>query len=90
MDDKWFVWADGPDAQGRAVVHMFRSWTGHKMAEVRLQIPVDGEGRLTEADSHFTEIIWESASDRHAGVTEEGAKVMVKIVCKWCMNASLP
>lgn len=28
MEDKWIVFADGPDDVGRATVHMCRSWTG--------------------------------------------------------------
>lgn len=29
-EDKWFVYADGPDAEGHIRLHMHRSWTGKK------------------------------------------------------------
>ena len=90
MEDKWFVYADGPDAQGQAVVHMFRSWTGRKMVEVKVQVPVDKEGGFVDADSSITEITWESNQERYRDQTKEGAKSMVKEVCNWCMNVSLP
>ena len=51
MEDKWFVYADGLDAQGDAVVHMFRSWTGYKMAELKIKAPLDENDRISKADS---------------------------------------
>ena len=44
MEDKWFVYVDGSDAQGNAVVHMFRSWTENKMAELKIHVPLDDDG----------------------------------------------
>jgi hypothetical protein len=29
-EDKWFVYADGPDPEGHIRLHMHRSWTGKK------------------------------------------------------------
>lgn len=84
MEDKWIVYADGPDEQGRATVHMLRSWTGHKMAELKLQVPDD------EGDAHFVEIVWESSQERYRNQTEEGAKAMAREVCRWCLNVTLP
>lgn len=60
MEDKWVVYADGPDAQGNAVVHMFRSWTRHKMAELKIKVPLDEDGEFMEEDLEITEIMWES------------------------------
>ena len=37
MEDKWFVSADGPDAAGRAKLHIHRSWTGFKVAELDIR-----------------------------------------------------
>jgi hypothetical protein len=90
MEDKWFVYADGPDAQGNAILHMYRSWTGFKMAELKLVIELDEAGEFAEKDSYFTEITWESDTERMKGQTEEKAKTMVKEVCKWCMDIQLP
>jgi hypothetical protein len=38
MEDKWFVYADGPDGpdgSGAFVVNLHRSWTGFKVVELR-------------------------------------------------------
>jgi hypothetical protein len=90
MEDKWFVYADGPDAQGNAILHMYRSWTGFKMAEVKLVIELDEDGEFAEKDPYFTEITWESDAERIKGQTEEQAKTMAKEVCNWCMDVELP
>lgn len=90
MEDKWFVYADGPDTQGNAILHMYRSWTGFKMAEVKLVIELDEDGKLAEKDAFFTEITWESDPERLREKTEEEAKTMVKEVCNWCMDVQLP
>ena len=83
MEDKWIVFADGPDKQGRATVHMLRSWTRHKMVELKLQVPDD------EGDAHIVEIVWESSQERYRDQTEEGAKAMAREVCRWCLNVVL-
>jgi hypothetical protein len=89
MEDKWFVYADGPDAEGNAVVHMFRSWTGHKMAELKIKVPLDDDGEFIEEDSKITEITWESSEERHKSQTEEGAKAMARQVCNWVLDVKL-
>ncbi len=90
MEDKWFIYADGPDAQGNASLHMFRSWTGHKMLELKLIIGTDESGEIGKGDAHFTEIVWESDEDRYRGQTEEGAKSMALEICRWCLGVELP
>ena len=90
MEDKWVVYADGPDAQGRAVIHMCRSWTGHKMLELKLQLPTEDDGPFVDGDAWFTEIIWESSQERYRNQTEAGAKELAKQVCEWCIDVSLP
>lgn len=89
MDDKWFVYADGPDAGGNAVVYMVRSWTGYKLVELKVKVPVDKNGKLTEEDSKITEITWESNQERYTGRTEEAAKKMAKEVCNWILHVKL-
>ena len=89
MEDKWFVYADGPDAQGNAVVHMFRSWTGYKMVELKIKVPLDDDGEFEEEDSKVTEITWESSKERHRDQTEEGAKSMAREVCNWVLDVKL-
>lgn len=86
MEDKWIVYAEGPDTNGRAVVYMCRSWTRHMMIELKLQMPSDGG----DGDAHFVEIVWESSQERYRGQTKEGAKGLAKEVCRWCMDVTLP
>ncbi|OCL08812.1 hypothetical protein AOQ84DRAFT_33569 [Glonium stellatum] len=89
MEDKWFVYAGGPDAQGDAAVHMFRSWTGYKMIELKIKVSLDENGKLTGADSRITAITWESSEEKCGDQTEEGAKVMAREVCNWVMDVNL-
>ena len=56
MEDKWVMYAEGPDVNGRTVVYMCHSWTGHMMVELRLQMPSDENGY----DALIVEIVWES------------------------------
>ena len=44
MDDKWFIYSQGPDALGKLKVHFHRSWTGVKIVEVFVVIDVKGSG----------------------------------------------
>lgn len=94
MEDKWFVYADGPDVHGDAVVHMCRSWTGYRMVEVKIKVPCrdgDGEGEgADEVDARIVEITYESSPERCRGQTEEGAKTMAREVCRWVMEVKLP
>ncbi|KAL2821137.1 hypothetical protein BJX63DRAFT_427815 [Aspergillus granulosus] len=88
MEDKWFVYADGPDASGDASLHLFRSWTGFKVAEVKIKVPVDGEGSI-KGDARMIEIIWEANNERIRNQTEKSVKSMVVEVCKWVLDAHL-
>ena len=86
MEDKWFVYTEGPDTSGEAVTYFARSWTGYSMAEVKMQtLGGTSDGK---AGARFTEIIWESSPERYRSQTEDGAKTMVKEVLKWCMGVS--
>ncbi|KAF4626584.1 hypothetical protein G7Y89_g11578 [Cudoniella acicularis] len=89
MDNKWFVYADGPDARGNAVVYMVRSWTGYKLVELKIKVPVDEDGKFAEEDSKITEITWESSQERYTDQTEEGAKEMAREVCNWVLDVKL-
>ena len=88
MEDKWFVYTDGPDAHGRATMHLCRSWTGHKMAEVEIHIPLSNDGGLLDEPSQFTQIVWESSEDHRRDPSEQDTKDMVLEVCRWCMDVS--
>jgi hypothetical protein len=43
MEDKWFVYADGPDDAGHARLHLHRSWTGSKVVELEIRTTGDEE-----------------------------------------------
>ena len=90
MEDKWFVYTDGPDAQGNSVIHMHRSWTGYKNIEARFLVKKDDDGNVMEEDAYFTEIMWESSNAKVQGLTEDTAKERAKEVFKWCMDVRLP
>lgn len=89
MDNKWFVYADGPDARGNAVVYLVRSWTAYKLVELKVKVPVGEDGKLVEEDSKITEITWESSQERYKGRTEEAAKKMAREVCNWVLEVNL-
>ncbi|MCJ1251614.1 hypothetical protein MMC30_008849 [Trapelia coarctata] len=90
MEDKWIVYTDGPDAEGRAVVHFHRSWTGYKFVE--LEIEVDREagvsGGEVEGSARIVKIVFEPHEDLD-GRTEE-AKRTAREVCRWVLNVELP
>ena len=90
MEDKWVVYADGPDAEGRAMVHMIRSWTRSKIIE----IVIDGAGNYGEKEMEvqprITGITWESSKDVVRIQDEKGAKAMARETCNWVLGVALP
>ena len=86
MEEKWFVYTDSPDAEGNAVVHMFRSWTGFPIAEVKLKLVMGDNGQQQDFGVKFTELVWESDDERIRSQTEERAKEMVLSVCTWVLG----
>jgi hypothetical protein len=59
------------------------------MAELKIRVPLDDDGKFAEEDSKITEITWESDPERHTNQTEEGAKDMVGKVCNWVLDMNL-
>lgn len=84
MEDKWFVYTDGPDAEGHAVMHFHRSWTGYKIAEVVIEVVEGG----VEETARIVRILFESHEELD-GRTEE-AKQTVREVCRWVLTVRLP
>jgi len=68
---------------------MFHIWTGYKMAELKIKVPLDEDGGISEAESQITAITWESNQERYRNQTE-GAKGMAREVCNWVMDVKLP
>jgi hypothetical protein len=86
-EDKWFVYADGPDAEGHIRLHMHRSWTGKKMIELIIEAGAISPTHLPDGSAVITGIIWESDS----GILkdEEDAKATAREVCNWILEVQL-
>jgi hypothetical protein len=89
VEEKWFVYSDGPDAAGNAAVHMHRSWGGEKMVELRLRVRLDAEGGLADSDARIREIAWETDPNMWRWASEEFAKATATEVCDWVMDVKL-
>lgn len=87
MEDKWFVYADGPDAQGNVLLHLYRSWTGYKMVEAKISVDLDENGGVADTDARFTELKWETDRQRYNG--DMDAPDVVLSVAEWCMGCQL-
>jgi hypothetical protein len=61
-EDKWFVYADGPDAEGHIRLHMHRSWTSKKMIELIIKAGAISPTHLPDGSTVITGIVWESDS----------------------------
>ncbi|KAF2401799.1 hypothetical protein EJ06DRAFT_555442 [Trichodelitschia bisporula] len=85
MEDKWFIYTDGPDDRGRALIHMARSWTGHKMAEIEMYVPVGPSELAAGVLPVMTSITWESNEECIRGNNEQRAKDTALRVCSWIL-----
>jgi hypothetical protein len=74
MEDKWFVYADGPDAAGRAKLHMHRSWTGFKVAELDIRTVGNRKHETEDWKAEITAIAFETDGDRIGDQSEKSAK----------------
>jgi len=90
MEDKWFVYADGPDDDGLATMHFHRSWTGYKMTEISIQIGKSGaKDKDDEGSIQITSITWETGGEAQRHPSENGAKETVESICKWILGVEL-
>lgn len=83
MEDKWFIYSEGPDNSGKIKVHFHRSWTGMKIATLFMVIDLKGEGAGT-----IVGIKW-NGTDQTIGMSEEEAKYMVSTCCSWVLGVDL-
>lgn len=83
MEDRWFCFADGPDATDRVLVHICRSWTGLEqyMLEVHARRRDDGEWD----GATITKLSWPAGEGAASG--EADAKEMASSVCNWLMGS---
>jgi len=79
MEDKWVVWSDDPDADGRFAVHLNRSWTGFEIVGAELQLDPDGSSRLTR-------LVWETDPDRVRDMDQPTAWGTFVEVCRWSLG----
>ncbi|KAJ4299769.1 hypothetical protein N0V90_005015 [Kalmusia sp. IMI 367209] len=83
MEDKWFIYAEGPDRSGKLKVHFHRSWTGMKIAELFVLIDLKGEGA-----GKIVGIKW-NGSDQTNGLEQEEVKYMISTACLFVLGVDL-
>lgn len=71
MDDKLFIYADGPDADGKAKLHMHHSWTGAKSVELDIQMTGDDEDEDVAWTGAITGITFEGKRDADTDENEK-------------------
>ncbi|KAF2186688.1 hypothetical protein K469DRAFT_143642 [Zopfia rhizophila CBS 207.26] len=82
MEEKWFIYSEGPDGSGKLKVHFHRSWTGHKIAELFILINLKGDGT-----GKIVGIKW-NGSDQTNGMDGEEAKYMISTTCAWVLGVN--
>lgn len=88
-EDKWFVYADGPDEKEQVRLHAYRSWSGLKIMELHIDAGFDGYGRAGGGAS-ITTIKWES--DPEKAWKDGDAKAYIEAareVCSRVLNVQL-
>lgn len=83
MDDKWFIYSEGPDRAGKLKVHFHRSWTGMKVAELFVVMDIKGEGA-----GKIVGIKWNGGEETN-WMSEEEAKYMIRTTCRWQLAVDL-
>ncbi|KAF2018017.1 hypothetical protein BU24DRAFT_163538 [Aaosphaeria arxii CBS 175.79] len=83
MEDKWFIYSQGPDRSGKLKVHFHRSWTGMKVAELFVVIDLKGEGA-----GKIVGIKW-NATEQTNGLDGEEAKYMIATTCAWVLGVNM-
>ncbi|KAF2679883.1 hypothetical protein K458DRAFT_421954 [Lentithecium fluviatile CBS 122367] len=83
MEDKWFIYSEGPDNSGKMKVHFHRSWTGMKIATLFIVVDWKGEGA-----GKIVGVKW-NGTDQTVGMNEEEAKYMVSTCCSWVLGVDL-
>lgn len=87
MEDKWFVYSDGEVKEGEVVVVNFhRSWTGHKISAVEVEVGKASEGGN---GGRVKALVWEGSEDVVGGPSFEAAKEGVREVCRWVLEVQL-
>jgi hypothetical protein len=85
MEDKLFIYADGPDFNGNATLHTHCSWTGKKYVELEIRTTGDQEDESKAWKSDIISITWE----KDDGMSEGMAKFIALEACNWKLGVKL-
>lgn len=97
LHDSWFIIHQRPlnwsrdwnrDEEGKISVNFFRSWTGFRFAEMKIQVAKDkGDG---SDGGEVTGLVWENSPERIKKQDEQEAKQTIIDLCKFLLKANLP
>ena len=91
MEDKWFIYADGPDVRGDATLHFHRGWTGDKVAQLEIKVSWGDDGAAEEWTGEIVELVMEGEVEEAADddTVEEMTKFQVLEACRWVLGVQL-
>jgi hypothetical protein len=89
-EDRWFAYADGPGQCGTATLHIFKSPTGNKVAEVTIHIPFPDASGSFNSPPRITHLIWESSKAIMPGNTPERAIQSIREIYTWTLATQQP
>lgn len=81
MDDKWFIYSEGPNDRGKLLVNLHRSWTGIKVAQVVVDV--------TSGSEHIDSITWNNG-EQTSRLSSHEAKETVAGTFKWVLGVKFP
>ncbi|KAF2969759.1 hypothetical protein GQX73_g3863 [Xylaria multiplex] len=82
MEDKWFIYADAADAQGKVAIHFCRSWTGAEIVLLNISVSLNAAGSVDmNTPARVSEITWETDAQ-----TEAEAKLLVGDLCNGLLS----
>jgi len=81
MDDKWFIYSEGPNDRGKLLVNLYRSWTVFKVAQVVVDV--------TSGSEHIDSITWNNG-EQTSRLSSYEAKQTVAGTFKWVLGVNFP
>ncbi|PFH61686.1 hypothetical protein XA68_16569 [Ophiocordyceps unilateralis] len=89
MEDKWFIYADEPDGQGRTAVHFCRSWTGDEIFLLNLVAAVDASRALVaDQPARLTDIVWEAGRMRETEAKQTARELCTNLLgCRFAVDS---
>ena len=97
MDDRWFIYADGPvvaaDGAANAKAHLHRHWTGYKVAELALKLSHPGSavwtGEVTSLTFEGDLALAVDGNEKGIDAPEDLAKFLVAEACSHVLGVNL-